>query len=657
MDTAPRIEQRCVCIATNAQVVLAAVVSSYFQTDGVYFPVFEFPPIDTPYSPSCQLGKDGYFAHILGTRAAIAINNALARIHPEVILFLGLTEAQQSYLRAILPSQKLIEINSVDDFLKRLTSAELQADRIASKSSQIIEGLLLAKFTHKRLVIDESAPPLQETYLRRGEGMVLIENAGSLDDVAAVNYAFAIDADVVLVPPVDREEIRLLPRQLHDWGNDHSHAAFHEVRRMISARIKCINFLQYRFATFFTVGLPYGLSIKNIIPCSHVMKDVNCGVLIANTIIEEHNPMNFGSALVFSPQQFATEETDDVCTLLDDNNYIIKQLLGKNATVKQIENYGSHFPFDVMHICAHGGETDGYYVIQTFDDRQGNQHKLEFYEIVGFSPSGGDMVHVTRKALFAKLDDYAWRSQRLESYPKYVFEDMMKALKDEGDRPSGVIRSKVNAPIATSCHIQCYDSIHQGSFDSLAGFGCPIVFNNTCSSSHEMAAMIIGAGARAYVGTLWSVGNATATQAAKVFYKEALRQGKALAAYSEMNKSIRDKHDQNVYIFWGLHFVSFRTPPKKSDERIFLALVATYFMWLKKIATAADPEVKRNSLPIAKFLLDEIVTRFPDDRLREIRDFDPGAVEDYERSLPAAQGEDFCRGVTEMEISERRPYP
>ncbi len=252
--------------------------------------------------------------------------------------------------------------------------------------------------------------PAGEKHLHRGEGILLIENARSPDDIAAVNYAFAINADVVLVPSVDREEIRLLPRQLHDWGNDRSHETFHKVRRMISTRIKGISFPQYRFATFFTVGLPYGLIIRNVVSCSHVMKEVNCGVFIANAIIEEQNPLNFGSALLFSPRQFAREETDDLSTLLDNNNYIVKLLLGKDATVKQLENYGSHFPFDVMHICAHGGETDGYYVIQAFDDRQGDQHKLEFYEIVGFSPSVGDMVKVERKMIFTKLDGYRWMS-------------------------------------------------------------------------------------------------------------------------------------------------------------------------------------------------------------------------------------------------------
>jgi hypothetical protein len=163
---------------------------------------------------------------------------------------------------------------------------------------------------------------------------------------------------------------------------------------------------------------------------------------------------------------------------------------------------------------------------------------------------------------------------------------------------------------------------------------------------------MIGAGARGYIGTLWSVENATATEAAKVFYQEAVRQGKVMAAYSQMNRAIRDKRDQNVYIFWGLHFVSFRTPPKKSEEGILQALVTSYFMWLKKTATTSDPEVKRNCLPIVKFLLDEIITWFPHDRLREIDNFDPKTVEEYERSLPAAQEEDFCRGVTEVEINK-----
>jgi hypothetical protein len=153
-----------------------------------------------------------------------------------------------------------------------------------------------------------------------------------------------------------------------------------------------------------------------------------------------------------------------------------------------------------MHICAHGGETDGYFAVQELTDRNGKPHKLEFYEVVGFSPTEGDMVRVHRKLIFKSFDGFPWMSPPLKRYPRYVFEDMMVAMRL--DPENKVLRVPFKSKIALSCHIQCADSIHQGEFHGLAGFEHPFVFNDTCSSSHEIAAMIIRAGARSYIGTL-----------------------------------------------------------------------------------------------------------------------------------------------------------
>ncbi len=650
-DTTPRIDSRYACIATNTNVVLAAVISSYFQEAGVYFPVFEFPSIDTPHLPSSEFGKDGYFGRVIGSRAAHHINNALARIQPESILLLGLTETEKSYLYALLPSGILIEINAIEDISRRLPFASAAKDSFLCRSSQIIEGLLLAKFAHKYLTLDESAPPLSTKHLHGGSGILVIENGREVNDVAAINYAFAINADVVLVPPIDRQQIRSLPQQLRAWSSDHSHHSYEEVRRLISKRIKGVNFLQYKFATFFTTGLPYGLIINNVVPCSHVLKELDSGVFIANNLVEEHDPMTFDSALLFSPQRFPLEETDDIFRTLNNSNYTVKLLVGRDATVKRLDNYGSFFPFDILHICSHGGETDGYFVTQEFTDREGNRHRCEFYEVVGFAPTGGEMVMVTRKMIFKTLDGFPWMSSPLKSIPHYVFEDMMKALKS--DRVAGLVRVRVTSPIALSCHIDCYDSIHQGEFQSLAGVGHPIVFNNTCASSHELAASFVGAGARSYIGTLWSVGNETAKRAATVFYEEAIRQGNLLAAYFAMNQSISNKKYQNVYILWGLHFSSFPKPSKKSDAKIFQALVTDYFRWLKKIQTTPDLEVKQNSMRIAAFLSEEIARNFSQDRLDEIANFDPKTLEDYERTFPALAEDDFSRGLMELEITSQ----
>jgi hypothetical protein len=646
----PRIEERWVCIATEKQVALAAVVASYFQDEGAYLAVFEFPPIDVPSSPVNETGTDGYFARLMGDRAAHSIANVLAGIQPPGILLLGMTETERSYFRARLPAGKLFEIDSIAELPRQLPFAQPDSGSIACKPSQIIEGFLLAKFSRKRLVIDEGAADLPAKYLHGGRGVVVIENDGGLPEIAAVNYAFAINADVILTPFFSRQELHALPRQLHSWSNDRSSQALAAVRRKVMKAIAGVNFAEYGLATFFTIGVPYGLFIRNAIPCSHVLMNWHCGVFVAMAIVEEHKPLSFDSALLFSPQEFDAEETGRISAILDVGNYTVKHLLGRDATLKQLENYGGFFPYDVMHICSHGGETEGYYVVQEFADREGGQHKIEFYEVIGASPANGDMVSVTSKMIFTALDGFPWASQPLKHFPRYVGEDMMNAI--HSDR--SVKRVAFNYPIALSCHIKCHDGIHQGQFQSLAALSHPVVFNNTCSSSHELAASFIGAGARTYIGTLWNVGNATATQAAEVFYKSAIGPGNILAAFTAMNGSLKNRKYQDVYILWGRPFSSLRPPEKKSDEKILNRLVETYFLWLRKIATTPLEEVKRNSIPIARFLFTEILKRFSKERLEEIRELDPNELDEHERSLGAMSGDEIAGNVREIEVSAEK---
>ena len=427
---------------------------------------------------------------------------------------------------------------------------------------------------------------------------------------------------------------------------------YSRVKRKVLQRTKGIKFSGYQFATFFTTGLPYGLILDNAIPCSHVLRDIDCGVFISRNLIEERDPLVFESALLFSPQSFHSEETDHIRQAPEDNNFTVKALLGNEATVENLSNYGAFFPFDVLHICAHGGETDGYSTTLEFTDRQKLQHKCDFYEIVGIGASDGEKVMVTRKIIFKSFDGFPWMSSPLKRFPRYVFDDMMKAIKsDESDR---LVRVRVDHPIALSCHIQCHGSIHQGNFQSLAGFGHPLVFNNTCSSSHELAVNFIDASARSYIGTLWSIGNETASHAAIAFCSEALRQGNILAAFFAMNRSITNPKHRNIYILWGLHLSSLRKPQHKSDDKIFGALLDSYFKWVRKIETNPDPDIKRNSIPIAKFLLKEVVENFSPARLKKFQNFDPQAIEEFERLSPAIAEDDFSRGVHELDVGTQQ---
>jgi hypothetical protein len=199
-------------------------------------------------------------------------------------------------------------------------------------------------------------------------------------------------------------------------------------------------------------------------------------------------------------------------------------------------------------------------------------------------------------------------------------------------RRDGIIRVRVKEPIYTSCHIKCYDSLHQGEFRAVASHGCPVIFNNTCSSWYEIAMCFIQAGARAYIGTLWRIGTTTAKNASNAFYKELFVGGNMLLAFHKMLASITNNKYREIYLFWGLHFSTLRIPTQKSDQKIFNALLASFGRWSNHYQTTPSPEIKRNTIPVLKFISSEIKENFTPKHLQnltaDIRDLLSGQLED-----------------------------
>jgi hypothetical protein len=147
------------------------------------------------------------------------------------------------------------------------------------------------------------------------------------------------------------------------------------------------------------------------------------------------------------------------------------------------------------------------------------------------------------------------------------------------------------------------------------------------------------------------VGNTTATAAAITFYKAVLAGKTILAAFVSMNKSVGNPKYHNVYILWGLHFSSFRTPDKQTGAKVVDRLIEAYFRYLDKIATTSVEEVRRNSISIAKFLLSEILKRLSREQWERIEGFDPGQLGEHERGLPPLpEEEQLLRGGREIEV-------
>jgi|HubBroStandDraft_2_1064218.scaffolds.fasta_scaffold18540_2 hypothetical protein len=649
----PALNLRYICITSKPDAVVAAQISSYFNEPGTYFIVLAFPRLEVPYADAIDFQKDDYIAQLMGNQAAARINNVVARLRPSTVFLAGMNEGQKSFIRAYLPHRMLMEVDTcgdVDRLLGPLINSQFES-ALACKSSEVVQGLLFARYANKRLSIDEDAPPLPQRHFVHGPGLAVIENNRTSDEVVAVNYALSIGADVAFVKPIERADLQPVQKWIYEWKKQRSDYAYQQLRQMLAERVDGINFPDYEFATFFTRGFPYGLLLNNLVPFTHVFIHPVCDLFVVNNIASELYPGVAGSAVVFSPKLFQREETDDVIKILSQKNYLVRALLGKDATVDAMAFYGEHFPFDLLHVCSHGGETNGYHVVQEFKDRMGQPHTLEYEEIVGFSPADHEQVAVVRKVLFRKFDEIKWMAEELKRLPQYVFEDMRKALRLRQSGPDSTRRTRIDSPIYASCHIECSDSIHQGQFQSLASNSYPTIFNNTCSSWYEIAINFVAAGARAYFGTLWRINNAVAREAASVFYKHASAGGTLLDSFYEMTRSIKDVHYRNIYFYWGLHFNTLKPPVQKPDQEVFNVLVSSLFEWRREFNSTKDPELKRQASRVVRFLSHELSANFTRSHLAQLNLEIKARLSDLEELSEERPGsdDDFqARGVVDL---------
>jgi hypothetical protein len=245
----------------------------------------------TPFTGKSILGEDDYLAQTMGTQAAIRISDALAWLHPVRVFLAGMNEAQKSYIRAHMSDQKFIDVDGIEDIDQTLTFLSKNFDGVlACKASEIVQGLAMAKYENKRLLIDEAAPNLDDKYMHHGIGLVLIENNGTSDEVVAVNYAFSIGADIAFVSPIRGNDILPVQEFIYKWKTHKSDSAYQQLRETLIERTDGINFFDYEFTTFFTLGFPYGLLLNNMIPFTHVLIHPGCDLFILNNIGSELIP-------------------------------------------------------------------------------------------------------------------------------------------------------------------------------------------------------------------------------------------------------------------------------------------------------------------------------------------------------------------------------
>ncbi len=596
----PKISSKFFCIINRDEPILAALILSYIDQSDGYISTFEFPYVsseDFENEPAKEMRDEHQLSRSRARKFNIKVGNALGRLGGcEYLIVAGLTDKQLSYLK-FLNNYNTIYIDNENDVNTLLNGIVPKLGALHCKETKVLEYLQYALRKNLYISIDNNAKDISES-AEDSSGLVVIECNNKVSSVFGILYAHSINTDVELITTKDLSSYDI-KELIEKWRNDEPNG-YNNLSAAIFPYIEHIQFEGREFVTFFTDGVPYSLILKNSVPISHVHLRINPDFFIFNSIHFESYSETY-SAVVFSPKEFDNEETEFVKDKLLKNNLLVKPLVDKEATYFNLDNHIQHYPFSLLHLCSHGGEVEGTRITEKFIDSIGDEHIVEYDEVFSFGLNPNRDSHpVATKRLPRKFDGLTWGSKEFKgtSFPNYVFSEMFQALGEKKNQKSS---REVNVP--GSCHIKCVDSVYQAMFHYLAAMHSPVIFNNTCWSWSDVADSFLGVGARGYIGTLWNIDNSIATKSAEVFYDNIFEN----TVLSSLNKALeipKITKDENIYIFWGLHFTSIRAgvSAEASSLVVFSKIMDSLEMWKTKLEKTKIPEHKKTISGIIDWL-------------------------------------------------------
>lgn len=620
----PNLNTRFACIIDHQQIELGAMISSYISEAGSYVPFFEFPSTSSASGPINTETVDEHTpSQIRAEEFDIFVGNALLRMGKcEYLILAGLSKEQKSFLR-FLEHFTVIEIASLSDVSFTLSAFRTE-DRppLPCLPHQALIGLYHAILGQRPLQFATDAPQLEE-YMPEGKSLIVVEKHPHISPILAIHYACAVRSAVAIVEEMKQADAKLIPHLLEGWQRGEL-SDYEQVKDLIVSRISAIDFTRYESATFFTVGLPYSLVLENVVPMCYVHLNYRPDFFIINSILRETRP-SAKAALVFSPQEFKDEETMSVISQLKGERLYVRALVGKEATVHNLDMYVKEFPYDWLHICSHGGEVSGYAMTEKFTDRGGQEHTVEYDEVVGFAPKPGkELIAVHRKTIFRKFDGFIWGSSafRNATYPHYVFADMQNAMRASfnGTKPQQRVHKAI---VPDSSAIKCHGPVgnYQALLQTVAAHGAPLVFNNSCWSAFGIAESFLVAGVRGYIGTLWGVNNTTAVEVAESFYP-LLFQVTVLDAIYAAGKQALGSSSAHIYQFWGLPFVRLRPEPDAdlNRYRVFLQHYRNTVEWKEKADESDRPSSKAIMEELSLWNAGQVQNHFPLHEMQKLKE-------------------------------------
>ncbi len=591
----PEIHGFFACITGDLEI--AAKISTLFSPEKFYFPVIDPPRVKRPDA----------------SNEAIRRLNLLAQLHPQRIIFGKLLPEEKMALVGGIPLGKIDNIETEEelDVLIKAVSGELDIKGVVEcREDQVALGLLLAKYEKKFIEIKSDAADIDEDAIKKyskGDHLVVLDDLSGINQVIAANYAYMLHGSIKIVSNSPEEENQSAFEDIMDRDNPSDVRRGHRANRsLMSQQYKLdkkisIEEIEEKFVTFITSGFPYGYFFPEV-PSTHLFSNPDLGLSVLKGLMAAYRPTN--TALTVDPGHFKNSETKEVNSALTKLGTHVKTLIDSEATVYKLGINIEIYPYDLLFICSHAGQSDGQEFTIEVPDKEGKSHVLVVEVADGFGLTGegtgrGSIVEVKSHFGFVSMDGYDWSDP---DRPKNM--GIVENFINNTDRSKWKILSKRDVTIVKRAVVL---EMKDGSFipmmHNLAGHESPLIFNNACITFNEFSERFIFAGAVAYIGTLVSISNKYAIEFAKTFFNT-LDPNKPIPIHLwETQKKLNDDPKKYYYMHVGVFHTFINSADSNTTEKLKKKLEYYVSQYTKK--GNQKPEFLKRMSQYVSFLKEE----------------------------------------------------
>jgi hypothetical protein len=561
---------------------LAAQLSCALLAPGIYLPVCDGPRMQRP---------DNRFE-------ILRRHNAMGRTRANIAFMAGLPDDAFSALSKSLNSRRSVPCHRISVPTDIVPLAQQKSDRevFVWGRDRIGVGLLKALRAGQNIRFDDTPSPY-EWVASKSCHLVVCEDGEEISQVIAANYAYALDAGLFLIPKVDEDQADDILEAFYKFHDRDSGYTPAEAQSRLTQELLnlCGSIPVPEGGSITFIGkLPFGFAYPEH-PSTHLFEYPDLGCAVVNGFAaEQPSEAGTGVVVLVDPGTTPAPEIQSAVDLLEPRRAFIRVYQDRAANVRDVSEMIEHFPFDLLIIATHCGDSSGYRWTCEFADSEGLARTLVVDLAVGFQRTDDpNMLKVGHYFRFISLDGVDWtdRAAKSKLYVGTAIHDFNRLMDGGPSKLDPVKKENVDRVVGSSAMMMS-DSNFIFSHHSMADVGTPIIINNACVSWHRLAGNMTYAGARAYIGTLFPV---TPIEASEVITKVIdVHWGKPLAvALWSAQRDVYEAGQRRPYVVAGVFPQRLRVEPLNYPERIRRRLGNSLAGWKKMLGSIDKGDTKQ----------------------------------------------------------------